>query len=72
MKKEASNPCRLPETGFVRLKQILELIPVCAATWWNGVKTGRFPKPVKYGRCTFWRAEDIRDLIQNMAQDNPA
>lgn len=72
MKKEANNPCRLPETGFVRLKQILEFIPVCAATWWNGVKTGRFPKPVKYGRCTFWRAEDIRDLIQNMAQDNPA
>lgn len=56
----------LPETGFLRLSQILKLIPVSKATFWNGVKTGRFPKPLKNGRCTFWRVEDIRALIEQM------
>ena len=66
---------RLPETGFLRLRQILgddsatpplpPLIPVKKSTWWAGVKDGRFPRPVKLGpRTTVWRVEDIRRLIE--------
>jgi predicted DNA-binding transcriptional regulator AlpA len=58
-----------------RLKQIIgdphayppvpAIIPVSKSTWWQGVKTGRFPAPVKFGpRITVWRAEDIRALIE--------
>ena len=58
----------LPEYGFVRLAAILAPhgpIPVGRSTWWAGVKSGRFPKPVKLGpRTTAWRVEDIRDLIR--------
>jgi prophage regulatory protein len=61
------NSPQLPETGFVRLASILAPqgpIPVARSTWWAGVKSGRFPKPVKLGpRTTVWRVEDIRDLI---------
>ena len=64
----------LPETGFLRLPQIIgnpkaeppipAIIPVKKSCWWDGVKTGRFPKPVKLGpRVTVWRVEDIRALI---------
>jgi prophage regulatory protein len=56
-----------PNTGFVRLKQILSPrgpIPVSKSTWWAGVKDGRLPKPLKLGsRVTVWRAEDIATLI---------
>lgn len=42
------------------------LIPVSHATWWRGIKDGRFPQPVKLGtRTTVWRVEDIRALIAN-------
>jgi hypothetical protein len=63
---------QLPETGFLRLRQILgdpkagipPIIPVKKTTWWEGVRSGRFPKPVKLGpRVTAWRVEDIRALI---------
>jgi prophage regulatory protein len=65
---------QLPETGFLRLPQILgdpkaeppipPIIPVKKSCWWEGVKTGRFPKPVKLGpRVTAWRVEDVRALI---------
>jgi predicted DNA-binding transcriptional regulator AlpA len=37
------------------------------STWWQGVKTGRFPKPFKLGpRTTAWRAEDIRALMEKV------
>jgi len=65
---------QLPETGFVRLPQIIgdpkarppvpAIIPVKKSCWWKGVQDGRFPKPVKLGpRVTAWRVEDIRALI---------
>ena len=57
-----------PRTGFVRLTSILAPhgpIPVGRSTWWAGVKTGHFPKPVKLGaRTTVWKVEDIRNLIE--------
>ncbi|MGR8932494.1 MAG: helix-turn-helix transcriptional regulator [Gammaproteobacteria bacterium] len=61
----------LPQTGFLRLPQIIgskshpPIIPVSRSTWWAGVKSGKFPKPVKLGqRTTAWRVEDIRALIE--------
>ena len=59
----------LPETGFLRLPQVLSVIPLGKTCWWEGVKTGRFPKPVKLSaRCTAWRAEDIRELIKTLSE----
>ncbi len=61
---------QLPETGFMRLPDVLALVPVSKTTWWLGIKTGRFPKPVKLGpRTTAWRAEDIRELIVNAGSE---
>jgi prophage regulatory protein len=59
----------VPETGFLRLPQVLSIIPVGKTSWWKGVKSGRYPKPVKLSeRCTAWRAEDIRDLIKALSE----
>jgi len=69
---------KLPESGLVRLTQIIgkpkatppipAIIPVSASTWWAGVSSGRYPKPVKLGeRITAWRVEDIRALIDGVA-----
>lgn len=68
---------QLPETGFLRLPNIIgnpnatppipALIPVKKSCWWAGVKSGRFPKPVKLGpRVTAWKVEDIRALIASV------
>jgi prophage regulatory protein len=55
----------IPEIGFVRLHVVLMVIPVGKTCWWEGVKSGRFPKPVKLSkRITAWRAEDIRTGVQ--------
>ncbi|WP_411845692.1 helix-turn-helix transcriptional regulator [Roseibacillus persicicus] len=57
---------QLPAEGFVRLEQVLEVIPVSKSTWFRGIQAGRFPKPIKLGaRASAWRVEDIRGLIQS-------
>jgi prophage regulatory protein len=64
----------IPETGFVRLAQVLTVIPLGKTCWWEGVKSGRFPKPVKLSaRCVAWKAEDIHTLIKQLSgQDEKA
>jgi prophage regulatory protein len=59
----------LPISGLMRLASIIGPsgpIPVSRSTWWAGVKSGRYPQPVKLGpRITAWRVEDIAALIES-------
>lgn len=66
---------QLPETGFLRLRQIIgdpkanppipAIIPVSKSLWWQRVKEGSYPQPVRTlgRRITAWKVEDIRALI---------
>jgi prophage regulatory protein len=60
--------CQL--SGFLRLRDIIgpgKPIPVSRSSWWQGIKDGRYPKPVKIGpRMVAWRVQDIRDLIARL------
>jgi predicted DNA-binding transcriptional regulator AlpA len=59
----------IPTTGFLRLPQVLAVIPVSRSAWWQGVRDGRYPPAVKLSpRCTAWRAEDIHQLISRLGQ----
>jgi len=67
----------LPATGYLRLAQIVgdkkagipAIIPVSKSTWWQGVKSGRYPQSVKLSeRCTAWRVEDVLALIEHAAK----
>lgn len=56
---------QLPETGFLRLPDILRLYPVSKSTLWAQVKEGHFPKPVKLSaRITAWSIESVREFLE--------
>lgn len=71
----------LPDEGFVRLPQIIGdkkrgiagVFPVSRASWYNGIREGIYPAPIKLtagngnGNTAGWRVEDIRALIQRFA-----
>ena len=68
----------LPSTGFLRLKQIIgdpkhgipAIYPVSNSTWWAGVKSGKFPKPVKIStRCVAWRVSDVAALLDQPSEE---
>ena len=63
---------------FLRLKQIIgdpkaeppiqAILPISKSSWWDGVKTGRFPKAIKIGaNTTVWREDEIRSLVDKLA-----
>lgn len=72
--KTAQNQPLIPAisaTGFVRLPNVLAVFPVSRSTWLAGVKSGKYPQPVKLAaRCTAWRAEDILALIEAASGKN--
>ncbi len=45
---------------------IPRIIPIARSTWWKGIQAGKFPKPVKVGRRSFWRERDIKALLENL------
>ena len=59
----------LPVTGFLRLNQVLQFLPIGKTKWYAGLKTGEFPQPIALGpRAKGYRAEDIRDLIEKLSR----
>ena len=53
---------------LLRINQVLALVPVGRSSWWEGCRTGRYPKPIKLGpRTTVWRAEDIKAFIERVS-----
>jgi predicted DNA-binding transcriptional regulator AlpA len=74
--KEKTFMHALPESGFIRLKDIIgdpkadppspAIIPVSKSTWYQGVRDGRYPQPTRAlgARITAWSCESIRELIK--------
>lgn len=67
----------IPEAGFLRIWQIVgrpatetapaipAIYPVSKSHFWAGVRSGRYPQPVKLGeRITAWKVADIVALIE--------
>jgi predicted DNA-binding transcriptional regulator AlpA len=61
--------------GYLRIWQIVgdrkrgiePLLPVGRSTFLAGVKSGKYPKPVKLGeRTTAWKKADILALLESM------
>ncbi len=70
---------RLPGTGFLRDWQIVgdpkadppipAILPIGRSSWWAGVRSGKYPRPVKIGpRTTAWKVEDIFALVERLSK----
>ncbi len=77
--KDQENVAGMQIDGFLRLAQIIgrkgdpdrnipaihPIIPISKSSFLNGVKSGKFPKPVRLGKRTVaWRVSDIRRVIE--------
>ena len=73
----------IPELGYLRLYHIIgdsksdpptpAILPISSSSWWNGIKKGIYPSPVKLSaNVTAWRVEDIRDLIERINSEGRA
>lgn len=59
----------LPEDGFLRLAEVLRLVPVSKTAWFKGISEGRFPRGVKLTkRAVGYRSADIRALLERLSR----
>lgn len=59
----------LPQVGFLRIREVLAAFPVSRTAWYQGIKEGRFPAPVKLSeRTAAWRVSDIRALLASYGE----
>ena len=67
-----SSNASIPTMGYLRLPQVLAVIPVSRSTWYAGIRSGRYPEPTHAlgERITAWRVEDIRALIEAAAPEH--
>ena len=62
---------------FYRLKEIIgsrkqgipPIIPVSRASWYAGIKAGKYPKPIRLSKRTVaWREDDIKTLCEKLSE----
>lgn len=47
------------------------ILPISPSSWWTGIRSGRYPQPVKLGpRTTVWRANEIYELIEKLGKES--
>ena len=67
-------------SSFLRLKQIIgddkaeppiaAIIPISKSAWWNGVKAGSYPAPIKLSEnVTVWRSDAIQSLVNEICSN---
>ena len=49
---------------LLSLPEVLSIVGVAPSTWWAGVASGKFPRPVKCGRRSFWPQSVIAEFIE--------
>ena len=60
----------LSQSAYIRLPQVLQLIPIGKSTWWSWVASGKAPKGIKLGaKTTAWRSCDIQKLLDNLSKE---
>jgi prophage regulatory protein len=63
----AVNTCT--HSGFLRFKGVQTKIPVSRATWYAGIKAGKYPKPIRLSEgVSVWRVADIDALCHQIEQ----
>ncbi len=66
---QSTQVAELPRTGLLRLSQFVgrgKALPIAPSQWWEGVRSGIYPAPVKLGpKTTAWHAAKIHHLIEH-------
>jgi len=56
---------------LLKIDGVLQFFPVSKSTWWAGVKSGKYPKPIRLSpRRVAWRKQDIESLIERLGGDH--
>ena len=53
--------------SLLRVPAVAHAAGVCKSAIWTWCRQGKFPKPIKFGRITAWRAVDVAEWLADPA-----
>lgn len=68
----AARPTQIrPPEKLLRYPDVRARLPMSRSAWYEGIKAGRYPPPIKLGpKMSAWREADIDELIQSLIAGN--
>lgn len=61
----------IPLGRLLRLPEVLSIMAIGRSTWYDGIREGVYPSPVRVSaRRVAWPEEKIRDLVRQLASPN--
>ena len=65
---------------YLRINQIVwnrdktndPLLPISATSFWDGVREGKYPQPIKLGKTTLWPADEIYAFLDGLKDQRAA
>lgn len=64
---------QLPDEALLRASEIHRPhgpFPGGRTTWWERVRSGDAPTPIKFGRATVWRWGEVREYLSELGVGN--
>lgn len=55
-------------TALIRLAEVKKIIPLSGPTIYRRIKDGKFPAPIKDGRCSLWDESKVREYAAQLLQ----
>jgi predicted DNA-binding transcriptional regulator AlpA len=67
-KRQSNGVVNLEQPGFLRLRDVLAILPVSRSSWYAGIKKGIYPTAVSMGgpRKVGWKTQDIKKLVDKL------
>ena len=61
----------MTQKKLLRLKQIIpNKVPLSKAKLYGMMRDGEFPKPIKYGRSSFWLESDVDKWVDELCNQS--
>jgi predicted DNA-binding transcriptional regulator AlpA len=65
----AVNPIALSKQNrLLRLDEVRKIIPLSRPTIYRRIQEGKFPAPLKDGRCSLWEESKVRAYADQLVQ----
>ncbi|WP_267426415.1 AlpA family phage regulatory protein [Methylobacterium sp. GC_Met_2] len=53
---------------LLRLKQVLQIIPMSRSKLYADIKAKRFPAPCKFGKLSFWHRAEVVEIVRSLTK----
>lgn len=48
------------------------VLPISKSAWIRGVRSGKYPAPIRFGKISLYRVREIRELLERISNENAA